>query len=360
MQSIIEKLASARRDLLDLSLRNSLINYVPLRSKGIEIVDEVPREVYRHLVENERAMYFVPAPSEQTTESQSCGPEFQDAPFEPQEEAEDGQEPAERHTDRKLQTPYSARILQTRLRKTEAAARASIEEQGVNILFLAIGALEWYESEASESSRRAPLILVPVSLIRSSIRSRFRLEYSGEDIGGNLSLQAKVKQEWNIEIPDLPEIDALAVDDYLRDVARSIKGLNRWSVDDSFLAVSFFFFSKFLMFKDLDPQAWPEDQPPERHPLIAALLEAGFRDAPWAMDDGPQSDETPEATGLELVVDADSSQTLAINDVAMGRNLVIQGPPGTGKSQTITNVIAKSLADGRTVLFVARRWPPSK
>ncbi|MXY45944.1 MAG: DUF3320 domain-containing protein, partial [Chloroflexi bacterium] len=33
----------------------------------------------------------------------------------------------------------------------------------------------------------------------------------------------------------------------------------------------------------------------------------------------------------------------------------IQGPPGTGKSQTITNIIAESIAQGKTVLFVAEK-----
>ena len=36
-----------------------------------------------------------------------------------------------------------------------------------------------------------------------------------------------------------------------------------------------------------------------------------------------------------------------------GNNLVIEGPPGAGKSQTITNLIAAALAQGKKVLFVA-------
>src|SRR5690606_11400127 len=45
----------------------------------------------------------------------------------------------------------------------------------------------------------------------------------------------------------------------------------------------------------------------------------------------------------------------AIEAVRRGENLVIQGPPGTGKSQTIANVIATAVADGKTVLFVAEK-----
>jgi very-short-patch-repair endonuclease len=55
------------------------------------------------------------------------------------------------------------------------------------------------------------------------------------------------------------------------------------------------------------------------------------------------------------VVDADSSQTAAIEEVKAGRSLVIQGPPGTGKSQTISNLIAAAVVQSRKVLFVAEK-----
>jgi hypothetical protein len=46
-------------------------------------------------------------------------------------------------------------------------------------------------------------------------------------------------------------------------------------------------------------------------------------------------------------MDADSSQAVTIEEVRRGRNLVIQGPPGTGKSQTIANLIATAVNDGK-------------
>ncbi len=56
-----------------------------------------------------------------------------------------------------------------------------------------------------------------------------------------------------------------------------------------------------------------------------------------------------------MVVDADSHQLAAIEAVKRGKSLVLHGPPGTGKSQTITNVIAESVAAGKTVLFVSEK-----
>ena len=54
-----------------------------------------------------------------------------------------------------------------------------------------------------------------------------------------------------------------------------------------------------------------------------------------------------------LILDADSSQHSAIVDAMAGRSMVIEGPPGTGKSQTIANLIAAALGEGKSVLFVA-------
>ena len=45
----------------------------------------------------------------------------------------------------------------------------------------------------------------------------------------------------------------------------------------------------------------------------------------------------------------------ALIDAIHGKNLVIEGPPGSGKSQTITNLIAAALLNGKKVLFVAEK-----
>ena len=61
----------------------------------------------------------------------------------------------------------------------------------------------------------------------------------------------------------------------------------------------------------------------------------------------------PEA--VNHILDADSSQHVAVEAVKRGAHVVIDGPPGTGKSQTIANAIAELLAAGKTVLFVSEK-----
>ena len=69
---------------------------------------------------------------------------------------------------------------------------------------------------------------------------------------------------------------------------------------------------------------------------------------PAAGDDLPLEDRY-------LVVPADASQVAAVARARRGGSLVIQGPPGTGKSQTITNLIADYVAEGRRVLFICQK-----
>ena len=107
--------------------------------------------------------------------------------------------------------------------------------------------------------------------------------------------------------------------------------------------LGFFSFGKFLMYHDLDESNWPEGARPSDQAIVRALLTDGFHEAAATIGDDDDLDSRLAPGEPRHIVDADSSQTLAIVDVIQGRNLVIQGPPGTGKSQTITNLIASAL-----------------
>ena len=120
--------------------------------------------------------------------------------------------------------------LQIRLLATYHAARTSMEEQGVNTLYLALGMLSWSEEDNSEKFCRAPLILIPVELERSDARDRFHLKYTGEELGENVSLAEKLKQSFGIrKFPELPEPDDLDVDAYFKKVQRAVSGQSGWS-----------------------------------------------------------------------------------------------------------------------------------
>lgn len=361
-KEVLDRLEASRKELLDLGLRNPLINHRK-RAKQINVVDELSKEVYRLLVIDCREMSFKALPEEklkQVTEIEvestkdTTAIDWEDLLAQPEEETTEGKTAA-RHTDTKLQTSLSSEKLQTRLLSIHNDARTYLEEQGVNILYLAIGFLYWYESPSTSEPRRAPLILVPVELTRSSAQERFRIAYSGEEIGENLSLIEKLRSEFAIELPEIGSSDDLDIEKYFAAVAKTIKGDERWKVEPNEITMGFFSFGKFLMYKDLDTTGWPEDERPETHNILSALLVDGFREPESAYGDESHIDEIISPNEIHQVKDADSSQILAILDVNAGRNLVIQGPPGTGKSQTISNIIAECIGKGRKVLFVSEK-----
>jgi very-short-patch-repair endonuclease len=343
---IISKLEAARRELLDLSLRNPLLNYRPLKSRGVEVIQEVPAEIFRLLVREGKALSFLPG------DAKTLGTQ----PAEAEEDPAEALELAPAQTDNKLQTRETNARLQARLLDTYHAARLFMEEQGVSILYLSLGTLTWYESESSAEGRQAPLILVPVELERTTAREQFQLRYTGGEIESNLSLIARMKADFGIALPELPEAEELNVVAYFDEVWRQVVGRRGWLINSRAVALGFFSFGKFLMYNDLDAATWPQHARPQSHPVLQALLlEQGFQEPASHIPDEAHLDAYLSPVETRQVVDADSSQTLAILDVNQGRNLVIQGPPGTGKSQTITNLIAEALGKGRTVLFVAEK-----
>jgi very-short-patch-repair endonuclease/DNA polymerase III delta prime subunit len=365
MGRIADQLDEARRnELLDLTLRNPLISYSRLKSVGVEVIDERPVHVFRLLVEEGRKMSFLEMSEEEQQQLNEKGdPELVFG--QPDESPEEGGEaeaasdgPADRHVDTKLQTPYTSEELQGRLLKSHHRARRSLEEEGVNTLYLALGMLRWYRSPSSDEDRQAPILLVPVELSRTDVQGRFRIEYLGEEIGGNLSLKAFLDREFGIEWPlppDPEEEEEIDLQRYSRKVQEAIRGKERWHVDRTAVELGFFSFSRFLMYEDLDVENWPEGQRPDDHPVLARLLDEGFDAPAVSFSEEENLDKHLDPEDTHHVVEADSSQTEAILAVKQGQSLVLQGPPGTGKSQTITNVIAEAIADGKTVLFASEK-----
>lgn len=276
-------------------------------------------------------------------------------PGQPEDDEVDEHGVPKRHIDSRLQTTLESQLLQRRLLSTYYDANTFEEEQGVSPLYLALGFLKWYESQGAKRARFAPLILVPVVIERRSARVKFRINYSGEDITTNLSLQARLKDEFGIELPEVPDVDDLSPADYFNQVATAVAGQPRWEVLPDDMVMSFFSFSKFIMYRDLDPANWPHDRAIDRHPLIVSLLGDGFTHEEPLCGDHENLDRLISPLDIVHVLDADSSQAQVIEEIKTGRNLVIQGPPGTGKSQTITNLIAAAVKDGKKVLFVAEK-----
>lgn len=341
--SLIKHLADARQRLIQTGTRNRLVHTARFAKQGksIDIVYASSDDVFRTLLADGRRMRFMHDPSVRETREEE---DFALAPL---------LQSDTRSSENGLQTRFGQSKLQRKLLGMSREAKTLEEEQGINALYLAIGFLRWFEDEHSEVERMAPLVLLPVSLKRNERTSTYDLEARGEDITTNEPLKHRLADDFGIKLPDVPDEEEWSPSDYFAQVKEAVSGQGRWSVDEDGLQVGFFSFAKLLMVKDLEPENWPEDI--TSHPILAGLLVDGF---------GAEADDFPETDRLDSlfspaeliqVVDADASQTLVIETVRKGRNLVVQGPPGTGKSQTITNIIASAAHDGKSVLFVAEK-----
>lgn len=363
MQTITKQLEISRQTLLDLSTRNRLISIPPnaQHAKIIEVVDEKTTEIFRLLVKEEKSLTFLPAREKEKeiipSDPQTLFEKDADTGTLPQPDDDDVdvRGVAKRHADHRLQTLLTSEGLQKRLLSLYYDAATFEEEQGINILYLTMGMLKWREAENSEVERHAPLILIPVSLERGSAAEKFKIKWRHEDPAANLSLQAKMKADFGVSIPDLPEDDDLDISAYMASVQAAVSSKTSFELITDRMILGFFSFAKFLMYRDLDPANWPEGLKLDQHPLIRGLMQDGFPATKEMIEEDANVDEHISSERIFHVVDADGSQTLAIEEVRRGRNLVIQGPPGTGKSQTITNIIASAVSDGKKVLFVSEK-----
>lgn len=245
--------------------------------------------------------------------------------------------------------------LQLELADIERQQRVRQQEGGVHTLYLAVGLLRWKESgSASARTIEAPLMLLPVSLERPDSQTPFSLVLRDENPVFNPSLSHKLRQDFGLDFaPSLPEEgvgvdDVAAVLDQARELAAKFEG---WSVvDESRLGL--FSFHKQHLWNDLSARA----SDILSHPVVAQIaghLEDPGKDIPQVEWEGLDEAYSPRDLLTPLPVDA--SQMRALSIVDQGRNLVIDGPPGTGKSQTITNLIAHALGKGKRVLFVSEK-----
>ncbi|WP_448616245.1 DUF4011 domain-containing protein [Modestobacter sp. URMC 112] len=238
-----------------------------------------------------------------------------------------------------------------RMRALAYKAKTVVEETGANNLYLALGSLAW---ELDGRPLRSPLVLVPVVLKPTSRTGAYRLslDESGTSTP-NYCLLEKLRQVHGLTVPGLADassdgagIDLDAALQAMR-VALATHGLPHRVEPTADLGI--LAFAKFRLWKDLD-EHWAALT---ENPLVAHLVHAPTE---------PFADPAPPAGAVDLdelagqvPVAADASQLQAVAAAAAGQTFVLEGPPGTGKSQTITNLLARAVADGKRVLFVAEK-----
>jgi hypothetical protein len=336
------------RKLLDLTLRNSLLN--------IRITKSV--------------IQFITINAGKLEDALSAGTEFQVLAKPPDWDnnpRDTGVYEALHQTDpiadlvnnelgqRRLRTYLSEIDLGNSLTNLYRSSRLSIEENGANTLYVGLGLLRWFETDLSERPRYAPILLLPVEIIRKSAQKGYVIRTREEETIMNITLLEMIRQDFGITIGGLETLpkDEGSVDVKLvfNIIRQAIMAKSRWDIEEQAL-LGTFSFSKFILWNDIHNNA----DKLARNKVVASLISGKLEWQPeedtsgMAIEDGQLHPKN-----VALPISSDSSQLQAILTSGEGKSFVLHGPPGTGKSQTITNIIANALYAGKKVLFVAAK-----
>ncbi|KYP12934.1 DUF4011 domain-containing protein, partial [Flavihumibacter sp. CACIAM 22H1] len=346
-KSAVSKLQLWERKLLDLSLRNNLLN-IRFTKTMIQLMT-VSAAALEDALADTTEFQLLPRPLDWENNGREAGLyrqlQFSDPMIELLQKE---------FSQQRLRTYLSEQELSTNLTNLYRSSRLSLEENGANTLYVGVGLLRWYETPQSELPRYAPILLMPVELIRKTSHKGFILRSREEDTILNITLLEMLRHDFGISL----SIDPLPRDEqgiHIKSVFALIRQAvmlqSKWEVEESAMLGNFSF-NKFILWNDIHHNAGYL----EKHPFVQSLLSGKpitEPEKPITLDEINDANLRPDA--LVLPISTDSSQLKAILGAAKGRSFVLHGPPGTGKSQTITNIIANALYSGKRVLFVAAK-----
>lgn len=336
------------RKLLDFSLRNTLLNF-RVTKNTLQLMTADLAELEDKLSDNVD-FRIMEVPSEWSVS-------LRDAKMYEIENERDLIEniASQEFKSNRIRTFLPVDELDKNLKNLYRGAKVSIEENGTNTLFLALGFLRWFESDISEKARYAPIVLIPVDIVKSSRNKGYIIRSRQEEAQINITLIEYLRQIFGLKIPNL---DPLPLDEHgtnlplvFNTIRNAVMDKKRWNIENlAFLGL--FSFGQFVMWNDLHNRS----DELKSNKVVSSLIDKKLN---WTSEpsdvtiDNLDSRLSPDQMAVPL--SADSSQMLAIYSAATNNSFVLHGPPGTGKSQTITNMIANALYQGKSVLFVAEK-----
>lgn len=267
--------------------------------------------------------------------------------------------------------------LDTQLKSIARQAKVNLEENGATSLFLTIGLLHWQDEKEPEGQKTgwrhrrtktdhvAPIMLLPVEIVQRQDGTGYSIHTTEDSLIFNITIFELLKQRFGIDMSNVLNLAATdggqndqAIDN---DVALTIRRAfaairlaladrQGWNVHEE-CTLGLYSFLKFVMWNDIHQHA----EQLQESPVVKSLIENKL-----LLDDIPDAnarelDQKMKPADLALPIDVDSSQLEAIADAGDGKTFLLYGPPGTGKSQTITNMVANALHQGKRVLFVAQK-----
>ncbi|MBI3131514.1 MAG: DUF3320 domain-containing protein [Acidobacteria bacterium] len=346
-----DRLARWQRKLLDLSLRNNLLNFKEGK-KSIRLEVPNPGMLEDHLAAG-ATFKLLPLPDLME------GADHRNQAIHEGRDREDVRRglATDALSRKEIFVGLAQEEMEGRLVEQFRTARNNLQEGGANTLFLAMGFLHWTRADKPNQRLRAPLILIPVTLNRRSVRSGFTLSLHEDEPRFNPTLLEMLRQDFGLNLGviegELPTDDSgLDISGIWKTVSRAIRDIRGWEVSED-VTLAMFSFAKHLMWKDLTERT---DKLRE-NPVVRHLIDTPRESYPSGLPfpDPRNLDREFHPARMFCPLQADSSQLSAVLAGARGKDFVLIGPPGTGKSQTIANLIAQCLAEGKKVLFVSEK-----
>ncbi|WP_251423570.1 DUF4011 domain-containing protein [Veillonella agrestimuris] len=348
----VDKKTVWMRNLLDISKRNSLISFKP-GPKTIQLMGSSLGALEDALADG-KALLLKDQVAEWSGSTDSTTVINVDSQLELVERISEADYKAGQ-----VHTFLTGPELQKRTKDLFRDAKKNIEESGANSLYLALGLLRWIDPKEPKDAdgnppvRYAPLILVPIELVRGT-HDQYSMRIREDEPQFNITLVEMLRMSFGLQLHGLNPLpqDESGIDlkGVFSTVRRAVMSMPMWDiVETAFLAN--FSFSSFVMWNDLRNRF---DKLTENK-VVSALVNGRYGDYHTEAMDLTRLDEDYKVSDLAIPSSIDSSQLAAVIEASKGVSFVLHGPPGTGKSQTITNMIANALYQGKTVLFVAEK-----
>lgn len=348
-----KQLEKWKNSLIDFSKRNQLLFFRPKSSLSIELKDPV-EDIFRKIHLEGRSLGLL-EDNHSNNDFYSSYSDYEDY----QTESLDSDEefslndllPSEIETQNidfanVVLTNKDLKSLNQSLSKLKSRSKASLQEQGVNIFYLALYFLTW---QIEEEEAKSPLILLPVNIERKGLSGDYKINSIEEEIRINPTLAYKLYRDYQIDFSEIEEklTNIESVEEFLlikEEISKILEPAlkNKFEITNE-STISLFSFAKLSLYKDIELN----EEKILQHPVIRQIAGEEMKKS--------EAQAVIDPNKAMQILSADSSQEEAIYAAKMGASFVLQGPPGTGKSQTIANIISESLAQNKKILFVSEK-----